>query len=83
MDRATLTKWDAAVVGESPPIGRWVRKGREVRVTTRQPHRWLRACGRLLGYEWVLGVDARNTPGCIEIIEIHPGREPEVWSKHT
>jgi hypothetical protein len=78
--KATLTKWDAAVVGETPPLGRWMKFGQQIKVTTKQPHRYVRRLARVLGYEWVPGVD-RNTPGCLEVIEINPGQAPDVWSR--
>ncbi len=74
----TLVKWDASVVGENPPMGRWMRSGRLVRVTTDQPSKWMQRFARLLGFYWEFGVDAKSMPGCVEIIEFGPDRAPKV-----
>jgi hypothetical protein len=74
--KSQLIKWDASVVGEHPPLGRWVKGGRTVKVTTKAPRRIVAKAARWLGFEWVLGVDAATMPGCIEIINIEPDKAP-------
>ena len=76
---ATLVKWDAAVVGDNPPIGRWVNSdNKTLKVTSKQPHRLVQWLAGLIGRKWVVGVDAASIPGCLEIINIEPGKEPVV-----
>lgn len=75
---ATLVKWDASIVGETPPIGRWLDwNGQEIRTTTAQPGPWAQRLARLLGRRWVPGVDAAKHPGCIEVIELNEGQLPQ------
>jgi hypothetical protein len=79
MSTAQLVKWDAAVVGDHPPIGRWVnRNNKTLKLTPKQPHKIVRGLASLIGRKWVIGVDAATIPGCLEIINIEPGKAPEI-----
>jgi hypothetical protein len=77
----TLIKWDATVVGEHPPLGRWMRNGKAVKVTSHQPNKWLQRFAGLVGFYWELGVDAKSMPGCLEVIEFGPDSAPKVTFK--
>lgn len=79
----TLTKWDAAMVGEKPPIGRWVMNGKTLKETSEQPPKWQRRLLRLIGREWVVGVDAMKHPACLEVIQIDEGKDPVILYKRT
>jgi len=58
-----------------------MRNGEEVKETSAQPHWFVRKVAGLLGYYWVIGVDARRHPGCIEIVEIKDGAPAQVLYK--
>ena len=79
----TLVKWDASVVGETPPLGRWVVNGRTIKETTKVPHSWIRSLARFVGREWVAGVDAQNHPGCLEVIHINDGETRVVFRRNA
>lgn len=82
MNSATLVKWDASVVGEHPPIGRWIHANGKVRVSKKCPNRFMRGFGLMLGYTWLPGVDAAGMPGCLEVMELNEGKAPvTTWRK--
>ena len=81
MNSTTIVKWDAAIVGDHPPIGRWMRNGEEVKETSAEPHWLIRKLGSLIGFYWVIGVDASKHPGCLEIVHFRDGESPQVTFK--
>ncbi len=71
MERSSvLVKWDASVVGETPPIGEWFdpATGAVIKVTSHAPGKFKRFLVRVLkGHLWRIGLsDPSKLPGFIE-----------------
>jgi hypothetical protein len=82
--KQTLVKWDASVVGDTPPIGRWLNEsGQTLKVTSHQPRKIVQRLAAVLGRRWEPGVDAASLPGCLEVIHIEPGKAPETVFQRT